>query len=408
MSQVIEYVDPVEGFLGWLVYDGTGCRLAAGGCRVQKGLTGETLAVLASRMTLKERLLGINVDGAKCGIDYDPAGAGKPAAVRRFLSFLRPHLHSRFSMGCDMGTRWGELEYLAKHEGVLSIKYAVKTAQCLTDDEFFTRLRALDQPIGTMTLAQRRAGHALAEAAIAAAGYAGLTGSITCSLQGFGNLGRSAAYSLAEAGIRITAIADEYGCVTAAGGLDVRAMLASPYGSPVPLIAGAVPRLPADSLLGRPADLIVLAGGENAMTADQAAAVSAPLVVVGANCGISRDVEELLVGSGILVIPDFVGGVGGSASMEALFGPPHPPSPQEVLTGVTEMMHEIVAHLTDTAHRRDVSLRVAAEQVADAAVIVPTGRPYGGSSYRTNRIRTSGGEATSEPNPAAGARGARL
>src|SRR4051794_2844103 len=103
MNRLVHYVDPIEGFHGYLAYNGSACRIAAGGCRVQRGLTADTLRTLAARMALKQRVLGLNVDGAKCGIDYDPQAPGKAAALRRFLSFLHEELGTRLSMGCDMG-----------------------------------------------------------------------------------------------------------------------------------------------------------------------------------------------------------------------------------------------------------------------------------------------------------------
>lgn len=108
MPHVLEYVDSATGGAsGYLLNDRTDCRLAAGRCRMQPGLTVDTLVALADRMTLKQRVLGLNVDGAQCGIDFDPQAPGSRQLLTRFLDFLRPQLETRFSMGCDMGTRSG-------------------------------------------------------------------------------------------------------------------------------------------------------------------------------------------------------------------------------------------------------------------------------------------------------------
>src|SRR5215218_5968965 len=140
MATIIEYQDAAEGFRGWLAYDGMESPLAAGGCRMQPGLTADELAVLAGRMTLKQRVLGINVDGAKCGIDYDPRQGDAQAALGRFMEFLSDQMRTRFSMGPDMGTKWHELQQLAARAGLPSIKYAIKHAQGLSDTEFFARI----------------------------------------------------------------------------------------------------------------------------------------------------------------------------------------------------------------------------------------------------------------------------
>jgi hypothetical protein len=99
---VVEYTDPMEGFQGWLVIDALDHNLCAGGMRVQPGLTRDRLAGMARNMTRKMRICGLRVDGAKSGIDYDPASPGKPAAISRFMAAIRPYIASRYSMGPDL------------------------------------------------------------------------------------------------------------------------------------------------------------------------------------------------------------------------------------------------------------------------------------------------------------------
>ena len=331
-------------------------------------------------MTLKERVLGLNVDGAKCGLDYDPAGPGKAAALRSFLAFLRDELSTRLSLGCDMGTQWSELEQLALLEGIPSIKYAIRSAQALSDEDFFHRLGLLDEPIGPLTLAERRAGHALACAAVSAArATAGVAEGARCALQGFGNLGRGAAQSLADHGVVLVAVADEHGCAADPDGLDVERMLAAPHGTPVAAGAGALPR---EALAELPCDLLVLAATENAVSAEQAARVQAPAVLVGANCGLTEEVEELLRARGVLVVPDFIGGIGGSASMEALFGSVRPPaSAAAVLERVSHLMRELADDLIETARREEDSVRSVALALAASRAGSNGERPYGSCPY---------------------------
>ncbi len=123
---------------------------------------------LTEAMTLKERLLGLAVDGAKAGIDYDPQAPGKAEAMRRFLRFLRTHLLERLSLGPDMGTTWPEIEDVARQVGLVSVEGAIARAQELGDDDVRARLRLLDAEIDGATLGERRAGHALAHAALSA------------------------------------------------------------------------------------------------------------------------------------------------------------------------------------------------------------------------------------------------
>src|SRR3954471_4992281 len=267
------YEDPHEGFRGYLAFAGDGAPLAAGGFRVQPGLTGETVVELAQAMRLKEKVLRVNVDGAKCGIDYDPRAPGKHAAMRRFLGFLRPHLAERLSLGPDMGTTFPEIEELARAEGIPSSKAAIARAQGLPHGQVLRRLLTLDSPAGELTVGSRRAGHALAHATFSAVRHATGGGRpIACTLQGFGTLGRGAALTMHEAGVKVLAVADEFGAVCSDPGLDVPALLALPRDAPVTAYRGAGAVIASrEAVFDVPADVVVLAACEDAMTEAEAA-----------------------------------------------------------------------------------------------------------------------------------------
>jgi glutamate dehydrogenase/leucine dehydrogenase len=390
---VHHYVDPVEGFRGFLAIDeapGAAHRLAAGGLRVQLGLDEETLAGLARAMSLKERLLGLGVDGAKSGIDYDPRAPGKADALRRFLRFLRPFLLDRVSSGPDLGTTWPEIEAIARSEGIPSVKVAIARAQGLDEDDFMRRIRVLDTRVAGFTLAQRRAGHALAHAAMAGLEKGeGVPTGLRAGLQGFGNVGRGAAIALAEAGVALSAVADEYSCLTCDDGLDVQALLALPHGTPIgdcTLSRRTVG--PPEALFEAPVDLIVLAACEDAVSPRQASSMPARAVAVGANLGLTPVVEALLNQRGVAVIPDFVAGCGGSASMDALFGPRSCPSAEEVLDHVAARMRSLVAEMFVRARRDGISPREAALALCEANAASSPAKPYG------HWLRTEAGESS--------------
>lgn len=383
-ATVIRYLDPLEGFRGWLVFSGDRYPLAAGGCRVQRGLREETVIGLAEAMTLKQRLLGLAVDGAKAGIDYNPDAPGKREALRRFLRFLRPYLLHRFSMGPDMGTSWGEIEGIAREEGIPSVKIAIARAQRLEEGDFFRRLRLLEAEVDGMTIAQRRAGHALAHAALVASKAAGASGEAPrAGVQGFGTLGRGAVSSLAAAGVPITAVADESGCVVCERGVDVAALLAMPHRQPIVSqfrVTGAAPEV----LFRTPLDVVVLAACEDAMTVEQASRLEASAVVVGANLGLAPSVETVLHRLGIAVVPDLVGGCGGSASMDAIFGAPTCPTPMQVLCETGARLRDLVERVLADSRLTGVTPRDAARALCDVE-IPHSRRPYGHWAVSTRR-----------------------
>lgn len=379
--RLVRYRDTVEGFSGYLAYAGEEHRLAAGGCRVMPGLEERTIMALAETMTLKQRLLGLAVDGAKAGIAYDPRSPGKREALRRFVRFLRPHLLERFSMGPDRGTTWRELEDVAAEEGLASVKVAIARAQQLDEADFRQRIAILDVEVNGLTVGQRRAGHALAHAALAVCEAAATSRRpLLASIQGFGNLGRGTALALAEAGVVITSASDEYGSVNDEDGLDVGALLSTPLSAGLAENAGPATSVgPREAPLAAPVDVVVLAACEDAITLAQARSLPASAVVVGANLGLGPASESLLHRRRIPVVPDFVAGCGGSASMDALFGPPRCPSALEVLEGTAGKMRQLVHQILDRSQSGAVTPRSAALALSKARAIDSETKPYGHS-----------------------------
>lgn len=376
VPRVVQYLDPVEGFRGWLAFAGESQLLAAGGLRVQRGLTQDSISSLAQVMRLKEQLLGLRVDGAKAGIDYDPRHPGKREALGRFLRFLRPYLLDRLSLGPDMGTAWAEIEEVARAQGIPSVKIAIARAQGLDRSDFDRRLRLLGAEVGPLTLGQRRAGHALAHAALAVIERLGPRRGARprVAIQGWGTLARGAALTLAEAGVAVVAVADEHACLYDLNGLDIRRLLAVPTGSAISARNAGAPR---ERVLQASVDLLVLAACEDGLGGDEVGSVRAKAVVVGANRGLSPPVELQLQHRGVVVVPDFVGGCGGSASMDALFGPASRPEPAHVLERTAGRMQAVVRSTLDVAETEGVDSREAALMVSRRRARADSGRPYG-------------------------------
>lgn len=388
-TKVIEYVDPIERFRGYLAYAGLERPLAAGGLRIQPGLDGPLVAALAEDMLLKQRVLQTNVDGAKCGIDYDPHSPGASAALRRFVAFLRPHMTSRLSLGPDMGTTWPQLRRAARDAGISSPKVAIAAAQGLTAEQLETRMRLLDTQLGALTIAERRAGHAAAHATIELLGVDVARRRPTAAVQGFGTLGKAAALSLHEAGVRVCAVSDRRRSLWKSDGLHVPSLISASSGTLLPAAADAT-HADRDALLLRNVDAIVLAACEDAMTSDHAASVQASSVIVGANHGLAPDVEHRLYDRGIDVLPDFIGGIGGSASVDVLFAPEIAPAAHEILPGVAALVRAITRHIIQAARierlpPRHVATRLAIEQHVPVDV-----KPYGLRALTGSlRVRTA-------------------
>lgn len=378
---MVEYSDPIEDFKGWLVLDGLNHRLAAGGLRVQKSLSGEHLKQMARNMTKKMRIWGMPINGAKSGIDYDPQSPGKDEAVKRFMQAIKPYMSERYSMGGDLNTNMPRLDEIARSIGLPSIKVAIARAQELDLPEFEARYRILDQAaIGDWTLGQLRAGYGVAMAALALLDHLGIDpGGARAAVQGFGTLAKASLVGLSEAGVRLVAIADARQCLRAEGkeGLDIERLLAV-EGTLLPDMtgSGAVSVLRREALLSVEADVLLLEAVENAVTADNAARVEARGLVPGANLAVTQAAQTALHARGIPVLPCFLAGSGGSVAMNGLFGPCDPPSPRQVLDWVKSEMVAMVGQIllaSDAQHRTPT--QIAERMVADEPGI-DRARPY--------------------------------
>ena len=377
---VVEYIDPVEGFRGWLVIDALTHRLCAGGLRVQKGLTLECITRLARNMTLKMRIAGIRADGAKSGIDYDPLSPGKGQALERFFRAIVPYMEDRYSVGPDLNTTMPELNAIAERFGLPSIKIAVARAQGFSDDEFAQRIAILSRSAGTSTLASLRSGAGLAYACLGTLDFLGIPCSMaTVAIQGFGGLAGGAAWCLNQAGVKIVAVSDRQKMVRSGDGdkLDIELLLSHSRNGLIPLIDNCGVLGENSRIHEIDCDVFIPAAMEKTVTEKEAAVLSARAVVCGANLAVTPEAEIILHERGIMLVPDMVAGCGGSLSMAGLFGPERPPSVQQVLDFVDENMRDMVNRVCSRSRTTSVSPREAALQLCAETPLMPGEKPYG-------------------------------
>lgn len=378
----IEYIDPLEGFRGWLVIDQTSHRLCAGGMRVQAGLTRAHLGDMARNMTMKMRLCGLPIDGAKCGIDYDPNAPGKLAAMSRFIKAIAPYLRDRFSMGPDLNTEMGQLDTIARAFGIPSIKMAIAKAMEFELDYFLARYAILKETaLPGWPLGRLRAGYGVAMAALATLDELGIAHQeATVAIQGFGSLAKATAVGLLQAGVRIVALADAQQCLLAppGGQLDCQQLLQTPgtllpppgAGNGSPIVAASA------AIHGVSADLLIPAAIENTITKNNAPTLRVKAIVPGANLAVSPGAEALLTNRGVIVLPCFMAGCGGSLSMNGLFGPTEHPTPSAVLDHIQEAMAYMVKKVLARGRREGLTPTAAALLFCREEQPQPEAKPY--------------------------------
>ncbi len=133
----------------------------------------------------------------------------------------------------------------------------------------------------------------------------------TVAVQGFGNVGSTAAMLMAREGMVITAIGDRTGGYYNKAGIDVLDAMAyarqhgtlEGYGKGEPISN--------DELLALDVDVLVPAALENVITTKNAASIRARVICEGANGPTTAAADALLDEKGIFVIPDILANAGG-------------------------------------------------------------------------------------------------
>ena len=134
----------------------------------------------------------------------------------------------------------------------------------------------------------------------------------TVAVQGFGNVGATAAKLLSEEGCEIVAVSDISGGYYNSAGLDVEKLIAYSEGNDGTLEGYAdADRLTNEELLTLDVDVLVPAAKEDQITRKNADDVKARIIVEGANGPTTPVADDILNGNGVFVIPDILANAGG-------------------------------------------------------------------------------------------------
>jgi len=340
---------------------------AKGGLRFAPNVDLDEVRALAMWMTWKCALLDVPYGGAKGGVRIDPRNysqAELERVTRRYTSEILPIIGPERDIPApDIGTDERTMAWMMDTYSVSSgyTVPGVVTGKPVSLGGSLGRASATSAGVVHVALA------ALAHRGIPVAGA-------TAAVQGFGKVGAGAAQFLAEAGVTVVAVSDQYGAVHAAGGLDLPALQAhvAATGSVVGFGGGEVLDPPA--LLELDVDLLVPAAVEGVLHGGNAERVRARIVVEGANGPTTGEADRILDEAGVLVVPDILANAGGVIvsyfewvqSNQAYWW-----SRQEVDDRLERRMLQAWDGVLATAGARGLTLREAAtvtavERVADA------------------------------------------
>jgi glutamate dehydrogenase (NAD(P)+) len=279
-----------------------------GGLRFHPSVDLDEVRALAAWMTFKTALVQIPFGGAKGGITIDPSQYTEDEMrriVRRFTHALGSNIGPDHDIPApDMGTSGQTMDWVMDTYANISppgFRQSVKGVVTGKSIE-------VGGSVGREEATGRGVLYSLRH-------WCGETGrrldELTAAVQGFGNVGSHFCELAAEAGVKITGVADHTGTIANPDGLDIpklRLWVAE---------NGGVDGYPGGEMIGTedlfalPIDVLVPAALQNQITAERAARLTCSLIIEAANGPTTAEAEAVLVERGVEVVPDILANAGG-------------------------------------------------------------------------------------------------
>lgn len=225
---VFEWHDPETEAEGWVVINSLRGGAAGGGTRMRKGLDRQEVEALAKTMEIKFTVSGPAIGGAKSGINFDPDDPRKAVVLERWYKAVTPLLKSYYGTGGDLNVdEVNEVIPITESYGLWHPQEGIVTGHyAAPDPQKIKKLGQLRQGVSKKledpqftppvqrkyTVADMVTGYGVAQSIMH---YYHLWGGNLhekrAIIQGWGNVGASAAYYLSESGVKIIGIIDRLG-----------------------------------------------------------------------------------------------------------------------------------------------------------------------------------------------------
>jgi len=225
---VFEWHDSETPAKGWVVINSLRGGAAGGGTRMRKGLDRREVESLAKTMEVKFSVSGPAIGGAKSGIDFDPADPRKEGVLRRWFKAVTPLLKTYYGTGGDLNVDevhevipitesyglWHPQEGVvnghfqpSESERIQKVGQLRLGVAKVVEDPRYT-----PDPQRKYLVADLITGWGVAESVLHYYRiYGGQVAGKRVIVQGWGNVGSTAAYYLAQAGARVVGIIDREG-----------------------------------------------------------------------------------------------------------------------------------------------------------------------------------------------------
>ena len=350
----------VAHFEGYRVQHNLSRGPGKGGVRFHPDVTLEEVMALSAWMTVKCAAVNLPYGGAKGGIRVDPkllSHKELERMTRRYTSEIGIIIGPQRDIPApDVNTNGQIMAWMMDTYSMNTGTTAtgVVTGKPIHLGGSLGRVKATGRGVFvTGREAARRLGLDLEGARVA--------------VQGFGNVGSSAAELFAQAGGKIVAAQDHTGTIFNTNGFDMADITAHVKNTGgVGGFAGAE-AMDGEAFWDVNCDILIPAALEGQITAARANRIKAKLVLEGANGPTVPEADDILADRGVLVVPDVICNAGGVTvsyfewvqDFSSFFW-----SEDEINLRLDKIMAGALKHIWDTADKHQITLRTATFAVA--------------------------------------------
>ena len=350
----------VAHFEGFRVQHNMSRGPGKGGVRYHPDVTLEEVMALSAWMTVKNAAVNLPYGGAKGGIRVDPKLLSikeLERMTRRYTSEIGIIIGPQKDIPApDVNTNGQIMAWMMDTYSMNtgSTATGVVTGKPLHLGGSAGRIKATGRGVFvTGREAARRIGLDLNGARVA--------------VQGFGNVGGSAAELFAQAGGKIVAAQDHTGTIYNANGFDLADLM--PHVAKTGGVAGfkGADVMKSEEFWDVQCDILIPAALEGQITVERARRIKAKLVLEGANGPTVPRADDMLAERNILVVPDVICNAGGVTvsyfewvqDFSSFFW-----SEDEINVRLDKIMVDALKKIWDTADRHKITLRTATFAVA--------------------------------------------
>ncbi len=356
----------VAHFEGFRVQHNLSRGPGKGGVRYHPDVTLEEVMALSAWMTVKTAAVNLPFGGAKGGIRVDPkllSTKELERMTRRYTSEIGLIIGPQKDIPApDVNTNGQIMAWMMDTYSMNtgSTATGVVTGKPLHLGGSAGRIKATGRGVFvTGREAARRIGLDLNGARVA--------------VQGFGNVGGSAAELFAQAGGKIVAAQDHTGTIYNANGFDLADLM--PHVHHTGGVAGfkGADVMKSEEFWDVECDILIPAALEGQINEDRARRIKAKLVLEGANGPTTSKADDMLFERNILVVPDVICNAGGVTvsyfewvqDFSSFFW-----SEDEINVRLDKIMVDALKKIWDTADRHKITLRTATFAVACERILI--------------------------------------